>query len=864
MLKNGTFCLLVLAAVASLAAGKIEDSAESWGETIATLLATAIVLTVCVGFAAKKGKASNSFSANFIVTVVRGCQMKISSEDLVTGDVLLVAAGCVLPVDGLVLQSDDLSVEGALSQKEADSSESSLLFSGSRVENGRGALLVGPVGQPEEISSDLQVKLGQVACAIKTFGLCFSAAVFLSLVGYCAYDAVQRGTWTGENWCMLLSSLALSAIIIVVSVSEGLFLVAVLSLAVSVGRMKEENMLIKNLRACETMATVTDMCADKTGTLTQNRMTVVRLYINGKTYSDRELYDLGTASLLVNSFCVNSDAVLQSGLGKPEEQKGSATDCALLELAKHWRVNYEQIRSKYPSLNRVPFDSKWKWMATVADVEGERTIFLKGASERVIDLCEFINDQGQVQPFTTEQKEALKRDIVLPYSKDALRTIGLAYRQDSSILPEAFFHEEQADERYITSGMVFLGVVGFKDPVRPEVPRAVKSVKRAGVKVRLITGDNVETAIVIAKDCGILDKDFVRREGEHYVMEGNDFAKQVGGLRDDPEQMNKVVADMNAFRRIASELSVLARSTPEQKFLLVTGLQQMGRIVAVTGDGSNDAPALKKSNVGFAMNIAGTQLAKDAADIILMDDSFASVVAAVKWGRQVYDCVRKFVQFQITVNVVALTMCLFGAVYLHRCPLTAIQLLWVNFIMAIFAALAMAAETPDIKLPKCTPYSSEKPLINADMKLHIAGTAFYQIVWLLVILLLGPELFGVEQGWTQNQWSDAGGHHSTIFFNSFVFLQVFSQLNFRKVKVSELNVFQGFCGNRPFLLTILVTVLIQVVMVQFGGALLRCSSLGLLEQLYCVGIGLGSLVFCFCLKWVSGKMCRDTFEGKSK
>jgi magnesium-transporting ATPase (P-type) len=589
-------------------------------------------------------------------------------------------------------------------------------------------------------------------------------------------------------------------------------------------------------------------------------MSVVRLHINGKTYQDGELDGLsssGVAALLVNSFCVNSDASLVPNVNPdwPDEQKGSRTECAMIGLSKRWKFDYEQIRSKYPSLNRVPFDSKWKWMASIADVEGERTIFLKGASERVIDLCEFIYDQGQIQSFSPEQKEAMKRDIVLPYARDTLRTIGLAYRQDNGLFPEAFYYEDKMDEKYITSNMVFLGVVGIKDPIRPEVPAAVKIVQRAGVKVRMVTGDNIETAMAIAKECGILDKNFQRREGEYYVMEGNDFAKQVGGLEDDPELKVKVVSNMNAFRRIIPQLSVLARSAPEHKFILVTGLKQMDRVVAVTGDGSNDAPALKKSNVGFAMNIAGTQLAKDAADIILIDDNFASIVTALKWGRNIYDCIRKFIQFQITVNIVALTMCVVGAIFLHYSPLTAVQMLWVNLIMDTFAALALATEPPSKKLLKRKPYGKKESMINAEMKRQIVGAAIYQVSWLMVLLFLGPDLFGVEAGWESRAWTEEGGRHFTIFFNAFVFMQVFNEINCRKLKASEFNVFKGFCNNSLFLLISITTIIAQILIVQFGGALLRCSRLTVIEHLYCVGIGMGSLVWILLLKWFPAKIC---------
>ena len=886
-LEDPILRILIVAAIVSLCVGMIEDPSEGWLEGTAILMAVVIVVMVTATNDYMKDKQFRALSAKadeVSVTVVRGTEREISAYDLVTGDIMRIKTGSIIPADGIVincfnLKADessktgepDLMLKGPF-RNESNPKASPFLLAGSKIEEGSGTMLIGAVGinsstgQTEELLQEdpeptpLEVKLEKIADLIGTIGFYVALATFIVLVGYTVYDAVLAEAWGRESWHTLLSSFIIAITIIVVAVPEGLPLAVALSLAYSVGKMKEENNLVRHLQACETMGGATDVCTDKTGTLTQNRMTVLKLHVNGKTYENDELVGLGSSalgSLLINSFCVNSDASLVANADPklPDEQKGSRTECAMIGLAKRWQVDYEQVRSKYASLNRVPFDSKWKWMASVADVEGERTIFLKGASERVIDLCEFINDQGQVQPFTTEQKEALKRDIVLPYARETLRTIGLAYRQDNAIIPEAFYHEDKMDESYVTSNMVFLGIVGIKDPIRPEVPKAVKTVQRAGVKVRMVTGDNVETAMAIAKECGILDKNFVRREGEYYVMEGNDFAKQVGGLEDDLETKVKVVSNMNVFRKIIPQLVVLARSAPEHKFILVTGLKQMDRVVAVTGDGSNDAPALKKSNVGFAMNIAGTQLAKDAADIILIDDNFASIVTALKWGRNIYDCIRKFIQFQITVNIVALTMCVVGAIFLHHSPLTAVQMLWVNLIMDTFAALALATEPPTEKLLKRKPYGKKESMINAEMKRQIVGAALYQISWLMVMLFLGPDIFGVEAGWASRTWTQEGGRHFTIFFNAFVFMQVFNEINCRKLKAKELNVFKGFCNNSLFIFIIVITIIAQILIVHFGGALLRCSRLTPLEHLYCIGIGMGSLVFIFLLKWFPAKVC---------
>ena len=282
----------------------------------------------------------------------------------------------------------------------------------------------------------------------------------------------------------------------------------------------------------------------------------------------------------------------------------------------------------------------------------------------------------------------------------------------------------------------------------------------------------------------------------------------------------------------------------------------MGRVVAlVLGDGVNEVPSLKMSKVGFAMNIAGTHLAKDAADLVLMDNCFESVVNALKYGRYLYEGVKRVIQFQITVYIVALVMCLFGAIYLHRSPLTAVQLLWVNVIMNAFAVLALVTEPPSKKLLKRKPYGKKESMINAEMKRQIIGAAIYQVSWLMVLLFLGPDLFGVEPGWASRTWTEESGRHFTIFFNAFVFMQVFNEINCRKLKASEFNVFKGFCNNSLFLLISITTIIAQILIVHFGGALLRCSRLTVIEHLYCVGIGMGSLIWILLLKWFPAKIC---------
>jgi Ca2+ transporting ATPase len=406
------------------------------------------------------------------------------------------------------------------------------------------------------------------------------------------------------------------------------------------------------------------------------------------------------------------------------------------------------------------------------------------------------------------------------YATQSLRTISFAYKDlpndRNHLTTEAAFSQSK-----IETDLVFIGAVGIEDPVRPEVPEAVLKANRAGVIVRMVTGDSAETAIKIAKQCNLLPVEYVYSPADLHIMEGHEFRVKVGGLVSDLGEDGKAVShrvgNLEAFKEVAARLRVLARSSPEDKFLLVTGLKQLGNVVAVTGDGTNDAPALKKSDVGLAMNICGTGIAKEAADIILIDDNFASIITAIKWGRNIYDCIRKFLQFQLTVSLAALFMSFLGAVVVQESPLTAIQMLWMNLIMDSLAALALATEKPTEEQLNRLPYSRDEYIITADMWKNIICMAAYQIKCLIVILFYGHVLFGVESSWGHSQWDMSNGKHFTIFFHIFVCLQLFNEINCRKLRASELNVFQGFFTNWVFLTILAFTFIVQIALVQYGG-----------------------------------------------
>jgi len=411
----------------------------------------------------------------------------------------------------------------------------------------------------------------------------------------------------------------------------------------------------------------------------------------------------------------------------------------------------------------------------------------------------------------------------------------------------------------LESNLTLIGIAGVMDPLRPEIKEAIKKCRTANIIVRMVTGDNLSTAVAIAKETNIIsancDDSLLFSEKHYFVMEGKKFRSMVGGLVYDKDEDGRQVVkvkNIETFKEIEKELRVLARSTPEDKYILVTGLKQLQNVVAVTGDGTNDAPALKMADVGFALGITGTLVARQAAGIILLDDNFKSIVTACKWGRNIYDSIRKFIQFQLTINIVALFMAFVGAAIKKESPLNAIQMLWVNLIMDTFASLALATEPPNENLLERPPYSRLESIVTANMWRNILGHAIFQIIILSVVLFKGPAIFGVQSSFGNylSVWDPAKGVHYTLFFQIFVLLQVFNQINCRKLKKDEYNVFQGFFNNWLFLIVEIFTIIIQFIIVQLGGSFTKTSPLSLEQHLICLAFGASSLVIGLVLKLI--------------
>ncbi|XP_005870129.1 PREDICTED: plasma membrane calcium-transporting ATPase 2 isoform X6 [Myotis brandtii] len=835
-----------------------------------------------------------------------GQVVQIPVAEIVVGDIAQIKYGDLLPADGLFIQGNDLKIDESSLTGESDQVRKSvdkdpMLLSGTHVMEGSGRMVVTAVGvnsqtgiiftllgaggeeeekkdkkakqqdgaaamemQPlksaeggdaddkkkanmhKKEKSVLQGKLTKLAVQIGKAGLVMSAITVIILVLYFTVDTfvVNKKPWLPECTPVYVQYFVkffiIGVTVLVVAVPEGLPLAVTISLAYSVKKMMKDNNLVRHLDACETMGNATAICSDKTGTLTTNRMTVVQAYLGDVHYKeipDPSSINAKTMELLVNAIAINS--AYTTKILPPEKegalprQVGNKTECGLLGFVLDLKQDYDAVRSQMPEekLYKVyTFNSVRKSMSTVIKLPDESfRMYSKGASEIVLKkCCKILNGSGEPRVFRPRDRDEMVKKVIEPMACDGLRTICVAYR-DFPSSPEP----DWDNENDILNDLTCICVVGIEDPVRPEVPEAIRKCQRAGITVRMVTGDNINTARAIAIKCGII------HPGEDFLcLEGKEFNQRIRNEKGEIEQ--------ERIDKIWPKLRVLARSSPTDKHTLVKGIidsthTEQRQVVAVTGDGTNDGPALKKADVGFAMGIAGTDVAKEASDIILTDDNFSSIVKAVMWGRNVYDSISKFLQFQLTVNVVAVIVAFTGACITQDSPLKAVQMLWVNLIMDTFASLALATEPPTETLLLRKPYGRNKPLISRTMMKNILGHAVYQLTLIFTLLFVGEKMFEIDSGRNAPLHSPPSEHY-TIIFNTFVMMQLFNEINARKIH-GERNVFDGIFRNPIFCTIVLGTFAIQIVIVQFGGKPFSCSPLQLDQWMWCIFIGLGELVW---------------------
>uniref|UniRef100_A0A8C1UXY1 Calcium-transporting ATPase n=1 Tax=Cyprinus carpio TaxID=7962 RepID=A0A8C1UXY1_CYPCA len=699
---------------------------------------------------------------------------------------------------------------------------------------------------PKKEKSVLQGKLTKLAVQIGKAGLVMSAITVIILMLYFVIETfvIQGMTWLTECTPIYVQYFVkffiIGVTVLVVAVPEGLPLAVTISLAYSVKKMMKDNNLVRHLDACETMGNATAICSDKTGTLTTNRMTVVQIYIGDQLFREiprpdqinPKIVELITSAIAVNCAYTSKIMAADKEGGLPK-QVGNKTECALLGLVLGLKQDYQAVREQIPEekLYKVyTFNSVRKSMSTVLQMpDGSFRLYSKGASEILLRKCSFIlGRDDEARAFRARDKDEMVKKVIEPMACDGLRTICIAYRElPADPMPD---WENETD---IVSNLTCITVVGIEDPVRPEVPEAIRKCQRAGITVRMVTGDNINTARAIAAKCGII------HPGDDFLcMEGKEFNRRIRNEKGEIEQ--------ELIDKVWPKLRVLARSSPTDKHTLVKGIidstiLEQRQVVAVTGDGTNDGPALKKADVGFAMGIAGTDVAKEASDIILTDDNFSSIVKAVMWGRNVYDSISKFLQFQLTVNVVAVIVAFTGARITQDSPLKAVQMLWVNLIMDTFASLALATEPPTEALLLRKPYGRNNPLISRTMMKNILGHAVFQLIIIFTLLFVGEKIFDIDSGRNAPLHSPPSEHY-TIIFNTFVLMQLFNEINARKIH-GERNVFDGIFSNPIFCSIVLGTFAIQIVIVQFGGKPFSCSPLNVEQWLWCLFVGMGELIW---------------------
>jgi Ca2+-transporting ATPase len=630
-----------------------------------------------------------------------------------------------------------------------------------------------------------------------------------------------------DSLSALLGYFVYMVIIIVVAVPEGLPMSVTVSLALAMRKMTRANSLVRQLVACETIGSATVICSDKTGTLTQNLMQVEQVGVGGTVFERSGVWPKPTKDVrtpvdwLALNGTVNSTANLEEKEGKTVVI-GNTTEGALLRWTREAGVEYGERRAAATVRYQMHFSSDRKRMTTIADVDGRVLVLTKGAPEIILGMCTHrLDDQGTIVPLTDADHQALTVQLRDAAGR-AMRTLAFAHRDLPADSPaeEDTLHERRTE---FEKGLVFDGFVAIRDPLRPDVPEAVAECRRAGIEVKMITGDNTETARAIGREIGLLDSP------EAIALTSDEFNK----LTDD-EVKDRL-----------PNLRILARARPLDKFRMVRLLQDQGHVVAVTGDGTNDAPALKKADVGLAMGIAGTEVAKEASKIVLLDDSFATIVKAVQWGRSLYENIQRFILFQLTINVSALLIAFLGPFLGVRPPFTVLQLLWINVIMDTFAAIALCSEPPRARIMRQRPKRRDESIVTRAMGRTILTTAGFFVVVMIGLLL------GLEAGWFSSgsgpnpeRWEFAplNVRQVSIFFTVYVMFQVWNMINCRSL-TPEVSGLRRLWQNRAFLGIMTAIVIGQLFIVSVGGRIFAVEPLGVIDWILIVLATSSVLVF---------------------
>lgn len=806
--------ILLVAAFVSLILAFIE---KNFMETIGIFVAVFLATTVGFYFerdAAKKFNLLTALSEEQPVKVRRnGKVMEIPRHDVVVGDVVLVEVGDEVPADGELIVCNDLQINESTLTGEPVAEKSlegggdgayprNIILRSTMVMNGRGEFVVTAVGDATEIGkvakksteqtsveTPLHMQLDKLAKMISKVGSVVSVAAFFIFL---IHDILTNPAWGGKDYFymaeIVLKYFMMAVTLIVMAVPEGLPMAITLSLALNMRRMLKSNNLVRKLHACETMGAVTVICTDKTGTLTQNKMQVSALELKQ-----------GDEALLDTAIALNSTAELNDG--KPI---GNPTESALLLWLDAQGKDYEELRKQVNVLKQLPFSTERKMMATLAEVDGETYLFVKGAPEIVMKKC-IIEDRMQKQ--TAEELDE--------WQHKAMRTLAFAYKKvEASIMRTSRTSTAEVVALLDANDLQLQAIAAIADPIRPDVPAAVQECRHAGIEVKVVTGDTAATALEIGKQIGVFE-DEPENIGADGSMTSLDQQMITG------EQW-EALSDEEAYER-AKDIRVMSRARPTDKQRLVAMLQKRGEVVAVTGDGTNDAPALHYAHVGLSLG-SGTSVAKEASDMTLLDDSFKSIANAVMWGRSLYRNLQRFLFFQLVVNVAALLLVLGGSVIGTEMPLTVTQILWVNLIMDTFAALALASLPPSHEVMKDKPRKASDFIINKSIGFGIlfCGIVFFLVMFALLVYCERRGKGGVDV------------HELTMFFTTFVMIQFWNLFN-AKALMSHHTAFRHFLKDKGMILVLVLVLVGQWIIVTFGGEMFRTTPLSLHEWLLIIG-----------------------------
>lgn len=849
-LSEPMIVILIIAAIISAVIGEFHDAI---GIVCAIAIGIAIGM-ITEGRSKKAAEALSKLTENIDVKVLRDGEVElVSKSDLVPGDIVFIETGDMIPADGRLIKSINLKVREDMLTGESDdvskkcdaiigmekvetkdgikelepipAKQINMVFGGTLVAYGTGMMVVTSIGDNtqmgdiarhlsgDEEDTPLQIKLGNLGGMIAKISSAIAGLLFIFMVVKMVLNGLKVDT---SNVFAFLDSIdevktafTVCVALIVAAVPEGLPTMINMTLAITMQKMAKINALVTKKEACETIGSVSVICSDKTGTLTQNRMTVEVAYIDGRYVEDK----IESNSYFLENCTINSTADIEIN---EDETKylGSATECALLLRNKD--VDYRKMRNEAIIIAQNQFSSNLKRMSTIITENNKYVLLTKGAPEIVLELCKYVQEPDGIKELTKERKEKILSEIAKLQEK-SMRALGFAYKEmslydESQEAAVALEEEEEISIEKCEESLVFGGFVGIRDPLRPDVKHAVDTAHHAGVSVKMLTGDNINTARAIGEDLGLLKNNMRAVE-----------ASYIDTLTDEE------------LREEIKTISIVARSKPDSKMRIVQALQADGEVVAVTGDGINDAPALSKADVGIAMGISGTEVSKNAADIILTDDSFSTIVSGIKWGRGIYDNFQRFVQFQLTVNIIAFLVAIISQVVGQEMPFTTIQLLWVNIIMDGPPALALGLEPVRKHVLDRKPVNRNASIITKSMIFTIIGNALY--ITLILMLQSSINILNIPE---------AKGE--TVMFGIFAFSALFNAFNCREFNFD--SIIPNLTKNKLALQIIGITAVAQIFFTQVFRDFFNAVPLSVMEWIKIIALSFTVIIVDEVVKFV--------------